>query len=204
MKPEPKNTAAHAPGKLRIIGGEFRGRVLNFPAASGLRPTGNRIRETLFNWLMPVLPGSRCLDLFAGSGALGLEALSRGATCCTFVELNAAAAHALGANIALLGCSKAKVMHRDGLKWLEQGPPAAYDLVFLDPPFTEALWQPAITALEARWLAPCAYIYAETPRNWPLDVPPNWRTHRVKYAGAVAYRLYERSGLTQPVEVKSV
>lgn len=179
---------------LRIIGGQWRGRKLTVISAEGLRPTGDRIRETLFNWLMPQLPGARCLDVYSGSGALGLEALSRGAATATLLELNPKAAAQIRQHLALLQCEHGQVIHTDSLRWLQQ-PPAGdgYDVVFIDPPFDLDLWQATIDALEQPgWLREGAAIYVETPRNRPLCTPPLWRLHREKHAGDVSYRLYYR------------
>lgn len=183
--------AAHT---LRIIGGQWRGRKLAIIDADGLRPTGDRIRETLFNWLMPHLPGARCLDVYSGSGALGLEALSRGAATATLLELNPKAAAQIRQHLALLNCDQGEVIHTDSLAWLQQ-PPAGtgYDVVFVDPPFDLDLWQATVDALEQPgWLREDAAIYVETPRNHPLSTPAHWHLHREKHAGDVSYRLYYR------------
>lgn len=180
--------------RLRIIAGQWRGRLLEFPEEDGLRPTGNRIRETLFNWLMPCLPGARCLDLFAGSGALGFEALSRGAASAVLVEANANVAASLRTNLQKLNCDRAKVVQASGPDYLAQSR-EQFDVVFLDPPFAGDLYQPALAALPAR-LAPGALVYIETPRAMTLDVPDGWVLHRCKQAGSVSYSLYEVSSGT--------
>lgn len=193
QKKSPKGSPP--PGKLRIIGGRWRGRVLPFPEVGGLRPTGNRIRETLFNWLLPVLPGSRCLDLFAGSGALGLEALSRGAAHATLVEQHPAAAQQLRDNLLTLeGAEAAQVVHADGPAWLlGQAPAQKFDVVFLDPPFAANLWRPAALALEqGSWLTEQALIYVECPSPCQVSLPNNWQVYRHKRAGQVQYYLYQR------------
>ncbi|WP_111642338.1 16S rRNA (guanine(966)-N(2))-methyltransferase RsmD [Marinimicrobium alkaliphilum] len=178
--------------QIRIIGGQWRGRKLHFPDVEGLRPTGDRVRETLFNWLMPHLPEARCLDLFAGSGALGLEALSRGASEVTLVERDRQASAQLRANLEVLGSQQGKVIQADVLGWLALGnPDAPYDVVFVDPPFSLTLWQPVIDALSAGgWLAPEAAIYVESGRRSDYQVPADWALHRDKHAGQVSYRLY--------------
>jgi 16S rRNA (guanine966-N2)-methyltransferase len=176
--------------KLRIIGGRWRSRTLVFPAVDGLRPTGDRIRETLFNWLMPVLPGSRCLDLFAGSGILGFEALSRGADSCTLVELNPAAARQLEINAGLLGADTARIVHGNALVFLAQPPTMPFDLVFVDPPFAGNLWQEVLIRLEQGWLCDGAWVYLETPLATDLVPGPKWHLHRQKQAGQVCYSLY--------------
>ncbi|MDQ2076672.1 16S rRNA (guanine(966)-N(2))-methyltransferase RsmD [Marinimicrobium sp. ABcell2] len=177
---------------LRIIGGRWRGRKLNFPAIEGLRPTGDRIRETLFNWLAPHLPGARCLDLFAGSGALGLEALSRGAGEVVLLEKSAPACEQLRSNLALLQAEGATLINEDSLQWLSRADPGpGFDVVFLDPPFEHNFWQASIEALHARgWLAPGAAIYVESGQDTPYEVPESWTLHRDKSAGQVCYRLY--------------
>lgn len=181
------------PGKLRLIGGQWRGRVLPFPEVNGLRPTGNRIRETLFNWLMPTLPGSRCLDLFAGSGALSLEALSRGAAHATLIEQHPLAIQQLRDNMQTLQTTAAQIIQADGLAWLRQTPAQPFDLVFLDPPFDANLWRPAALALEkGGWLAEQSLIYVECPSHNLLSMPENWAVHRHKQAGQVQYCLYVR------------
>lgn len=194
-----KPSAGKGEQKLRIIGGRWRGRTLPFPDVEGLRPTGNRVRETLFNWLMPVLPGSRCLDLFAGSGALGFEALSRGAAHCTLVEMNRRASAQLRANVETLNCREAEVVAASALAYLGTAPPQAFDIVFIDPPFAEDLWPQVVTALQQPgWLAPGACIYMEMPREKQLTVPQQWRLHRQKQAGQVRYCLYHYETNPQP------
>lgn len=177
--------------KLRIIGGRWRGRLLPFPDIDGLRPTGSRIRETLFNWLQPTLPGSHCLDLFAGSGALGFEALSRGASHVTLIELNATASKQLLTHINTLQCPEAQVIKDSALRCLQAPPVRAFDIVFIDPPFALDLWDEVITGLQQHpWLKPGALIYLEMPRGKELVLPANWQLHRQKEAGQVRYCLY--------------
>lgn len=177
---------------LRIIGGQWRGRKLAFPAIEGLRPTGDRIRETLFNWLAPLLPGAHCLDLFAGSGALGLEALSRGAEEAVMVEKDPAAATQLRANLQQLGSDKGRIVNEDSLGWLKREPPAQpFDVVFIDPPFDLDLWQESIERLnQPGWLAPKAAIYLESGPALEPTLPDYWQLHRDKTSGQVRYRLY--------------
>ncbi len=181
-------------GQLRIIGGEWRGRKIRFPAVTGLRPTPDRVRETLFNWLAPVIAGSRCLDLFAGSGALGLEALSRGAARVSFVERDRTAASHLEEAAAALAPGRSTVYQADALAWLA-GPAAAADIVFVDPPYDSALLPDTMRALEnAGWLAPGAFIYLEEPaKAGPPVLPASWSLHRTGRAGAVGYHLARRS-----------
>ena len=196
--PPTRRTAAPAGGRfeVRIIGGEWRGRKLHFPPAAGLRPTPDRVRETLFNWLQFELAGARCLDLFAGSGALGIEALSRGAAEAVFVERDAVSARAIRDMLAQLRCDRGRVEQVDALAWLERGPPASkpFDIVFLDPPYGEA-WLPVLAEKLERggWLAPGAWIYLEdaAARGEPL-LPAGWALLRSKRAGDVGYHLARR------------
>jgi 16S rRNA (guanine966-N2)-methyltransferase len=189
-RPPKKAVAASGTHKLRIIGGRWRSRNLVFPAVEGLRPTGDRIRETLFNWLMPELPGSRCLDLFAGSGILGFEALSRGASHCTLVELNPTALRQLDANAQLLGASNAHIAAGNAVDLLQHVPMNTFDLVFIDPPFAADLWLPVMELLARGWLRNGTLVYVETPRETVLPLGPAWHLHRQKQAGQVCYSLY--------------
>ncbi len=177
---------------LRIIGGRWRGRKLIFPEIEGLRPTGDRIRETLFNWLAAYLPESRCLDLFAGSGALGIEALSRGAANVTLLEKNSTAAAQLRTHLQNLNTHEGSVLTTDTLTWLNQaGTPM--DIVFIDPPFQANLWQKTFELLETHgWTSNNSAIYVESPRNLSLQTPANWQLHREKHTGQVSYRLFFR------------
>ena len=161
----------------------------------GLRPTPDRVRETLFNWLQADILGARCLDLFAGSGVLGLEALSRGAAYLLAVEHNRVAAQRLRDNLALLGETAADVVEADALRLLEAPPSAPFDLVFLDPPFADGLLPAACDLLEKQgWLAPAALVYLEqdAARPWPA-LPANWSVHRDGRAGQSAQCLLRRS-----------
>ena len=180
------------PGRLRIVGGTLRGSRIDVPDAPGLRPTPDRVRETLFNWLMPVIEGAHCLDLFAGTGALGIEALSRGAAAVDFVEADAQLADMLRANLTRLHQS-ARVTRGDAMRFLAEGA-ARYDIVFLDPPFVADLWSPAAQALEtAQRLAAGAWIYVEAPVDAVAELPEGWDLHREGRAGGVRYSLYRRS-----------
>lgn len=195
---KPSASQPRGQGQLRIIGGEWRSRRLGFPDAPGLRPTPDRVRETLFNWLAAQVPGARVLDPFAGSGALLLEALSRGAARGLALELNPAAAAALRGNLELLRASNAEVRQADALQHLQGASAEPFDLVFLDPPFHKDLLAPACQLLETRgWLAPDAWIYTESesaPSS--LGLPGNWRLHREKHAGQVHYALWRRQPAT--------
>ncbi|CCK08894.1 Methyltransferase [Cronobacter sakazakii 696] len=188
-----KKPTSSGSGQIRIIGGQWRGRKLPVPDSPGLRPTTDRVRETLFNWLAPYLVGARCLDCFAGSGALGLEALSRYAADATLLEMERGVAQQLQKNLATLKSSAAKVVNTNTLNFLNQnGEP--HDIVFVDPPFRKGLLEETLNLLETRgWLAPQALIYVESEvENGLPTVPANWQLHREKVAGQVAYRLYLR------------
>ncbi len=152
--------------RVRIIGGRHRGRRLAFPDLPGLRPTGDRIRETLFNWLQPMLPGARCLDLFAGSGALGLEAASRGAGEVLLLDQAPQAVRQLQGHIVDLGLSQAKAVQADALDWLQAAPPQpSFDIVFIDPPFSAGLLEPCCQQLASSGLlAENARVYLR--RMW--------------------------------------
>ena len=175
---------------LRIIAGRHRGRRLRFPAGVEIRPTPDRVRETLFNWLQPRIDQSRVLDLFAGSGALGLEALSRGATAVTFVEQDRRAAAAIEAVTREWQESAAQVVCSDALGWLRREATAQFDIVFLDPPYDSNLLAAAAAALNAR-LTPDARVYLERRARDPLpELPGNWKELRAGRAGEVGYHLF--------------
>ncbi len=180
--------------QLRIIGGEWRGRKLRFPDVEGLRPTTDRVRETLFNWLAPVIHGARCLDLFAGSGALGLEALSRGASAVNFVDTSGQVMRSLKENLALLKDKRATLQQVDALAYL-RGEPQRFDVVFLDPPFRQGLLQPCLEQLcQGGWLAQNGRIYIEVEQELGEPVMPyGWEMVRRKTAGQVIYGLATRT-----------
>lgn len=184
------------PGRVRIIGGQLRGSRLAVPVSAGLRPTPDRVRETVFNWLQPVIAGARCLDLFAGTGALGIEALSRGAAAVTFVEKSPSLAAALRGNLARLRQNEvAGVRCVDVAALLETEAPAPCDVVFVDPPFDADLWQDTAGRLQqSSWLAATAWIYVESPAPATLQLPVDWRCHREGTAAQVRYALYRRGG----------
>ena len=192
-KPKKSRTSDAKDGQLRIIGGSWRGRKLAFPAEEGLRPTGDRVRETLFNWLAPHVNGARCADLFAGSGALGLEALSRGATHCDFLDTSTAAIARLHKHLATLQAGERGLCHAVSAQQFLEAASGAYDIVFIDPPFRAALVAPTCATLDtAGLLAPHSLVYIESAANEPpAEVPPHWSLHRDKRTGDVAYRLYE-------------
>lgn len=180
------------PSSLRIIGGTLRGSRLPIPDIPGLRPTPDRVRETLFNWLAPVISGARCLDLYAGTGALGIEALSRGAACCHFVELDPRLAANLRTALERLGVADATVQQADALRVLAQDA-TPFDLIFVDPPFSGDAWAKTISLLESGgWLADNAWLYVESPALTPAMLPGDWQVHREGRAGDVHYGLYRR------------
>lgn len=174
---------------FRIVGGRHRSRRLGFPDIPGLRPSPDRVRETVFNWLAPLLPGSRVLDLYAGSGAFGLEALSRGAAEAVFVEKAAAAAQAITQNLATLR-ETALVHTEDALAWLDAGPATPFDIIFIDPPYRAQLLTPTIERLAEGWLASGARVYMECGRDQSLPaLPAGWDILKEKTAGEVRYSL---------------
>lgn len=181
---------------VRIIGGDLRRRLLHFPDVDDLRPTPNRIRETLFNWLRDEVEGRICLDLFAGSGALGFEALSRGAARVILVERNASACRALAENAKILKAENAEVHHTSAWDWLRQTrqPPSSVELVFLDPPFAGGLLPQACETLErSGLLAQSALIYLEAETEVrPQQLPGNWTMKKTGSAGDVHYFLARR------------
>lgn len=185
---------------LRIIGGVWRGRKLRFPASADIRPTPDRVRETLFNWLAAATPGARCLDLFAGSGALGLEALSRGAAHVTFIEQDASAAQELRTRLLEWQAGDASVLRADALRYLAAESPRPFDIVFLDPPYATGLLQKAAALLErGAWLAPQALIYLEAAAHGGLPaLPESWVALKSKRAGEVGYHLFRHAAASRP------
>ncbi len=181
-------------GKIRVIGGEWRGRKLKVGNAPGLRPTSDRLRETLFNWLVWQIEGSQCLDLFAGSGALGIEAASRGAKKVVLVEKNRLLAQTLIEQIAVLDTPKIQVIQTDAESFLRQ-PTTAFDIVFLDPPFQETLLTTCCQQLEQKnWLNANAHIYLEMAKDsTQLTLPTNWQIIRQKTIGQVTCLLAKRN-----------
>ncbi len=185
---------ARRPGQLRLVGGAWRSRRLRVPAGPDLRPTPDRVRETLFNWLGPRVEGSRVLDLFAGSGALGLEALSRGAAEAVFVDTSRTAVRALEANIALLGAASATVLCMDAGRYLARGG-EAFDLVFVDPPYASGRVRPALEQLlDTHRVKPGGYVYIEENAGNEAPLADSWRVHREVRAGTVHGRLLQYVG----------
>ena len=180
-------------GSVRIIGGRWRGTKLPVPDVPGLRPTADRVRETVFNWLQPRLAGARVLDVFAGSGAFGLESLSRGAREAHLVEQDARACEGLRATIERLGATDHARVHRaDALAWLRAPLHGRFDIVFLDPPFAGGLWDQAIAALPP-WLADDAWLYVESPASHAAGFPDGWTLHREGRTRDVRYALLRRA-----------
>lgn len=177
---------------MRIIGGQWRGRRLAVPDAPGLRPTSDRVRETLFNWLQPALPGARVLDLFAGTGALGLEAVSRGAREAFLVERDPRLAQLLTENVNRLHAqAMAHVVRADALSWLRAPLHGRFDIVFVDPPFDAGLWTSVLAALPA-WIREDAWLYLESPVATTPVADAQWRLHREGSTRQVRYALYRR------------
>jgi 16S rRNA (guanine966-N2)-methyltransferase len=188
------STARHgAPGRIRIIGGSLRNSRLDVADMPGLRPTAERLRETLFNWLAPIISGARVLDLCAGTGALGIEALSRGAASVQFVEREARVARAIEQNLVRLKQADGAVAALDAEAFL-RGAGRPHDLVLLDPPFALGLWEGLARQLEqGGWLATAALIYVESPRAVTPTLPPNWQLQRESHAGDARGALYRRT-----------
>ncbi|HHH35315.1 MAG TPA: 16S rRNA (guanine(966)-N(2))-methyltransferase RsmD [Gammaproteobacteria bacterium] len=177
-------------GQLRIIGGRWRGRRLPFAAFAGVRPTPDRVRETVFNWLQGRLEGSRCLDLFAGSGAFGFEALSRGADSVVMVEQDLRVVQTLQRNAEMLEAENLEVAWSDAADYLRRTRGAPFDIVFLDPPYRDGrLNQWARQLADSRLLSHPAWIYLEAAAGLAPELPPGWELLRSKQAGQVGYHL---------------
>lgn len=176
------------PNRVRIIGGQLRRRLLDFPGGAGLRPTPDRVRETLFNWLGQDLPGWTCLDLFAGSGALGFEAASRGAARVVMIENDRAAHAALEKNRTELGANPVDILRADATAWLANDR-QTYDLIFLDPPFDSGLAETVLAGL-APHLKPGGYVYVE--QGATVIAPPGFIMHRSGRAGRSHFALLIR------------
>ncbi|MEH6909325.1 MAG: 16S rRNA (guanine(966)-N(2))-methyltransferase RsmD [Oceanicoccus sp.] len=205
MKPANSKEKKNRSNQLRIIGGKWRGRKLAFPSIEGLRPTPDRVRETLFNWLAADIPAARCLDLFAGSGALGLEALSRGALHVDFVDRSPEPVKQLINNLQLLDAANGRVQQDDAVNWLQQLQQSpittAYDIIFLDAPFRQNLVGDCLNLLTT-CLSANGKIYLEMGREEILPATPDdWRLHREKFAGQICYRLFTRDKQNLPTQV---
>ena len=192
-----RRTRGSPSGRLRIVAGKWRSRLLPVADVDGLRPTSERIRETLFNWLAPVIDGAHCLDLCAGSGALGFEALSRGAASAVFVERAHAATRLLRQNMESLECASGQVVEADAVDWLQKPgdrqPDNRFDIVFLDPPFAAGGYEELCRLLsEGGWLADRALVYIEQDLDQPAPMlPAGWQTKKERTAGHVRYSLVE-------------
>jgi 16S rRNA (guanine966-N2)-methyltransferase len=180
----------HQDRSLRIIGGNWRGRKITFPEHDGIRPTGDRVRETLFNWLMHDIRGADCLDLFAGSGMLSIEALSRGANHVTLIESNEAASSCISQNLSLLDAdpNTFENIKSNAMNWLSQCD-TSFDLIFIDPPFESNLLPTVLELLAGRQIAR-KFVYLETPEELETsDFPDQWNLYRQKHTGSVHYSL---------------
>jgi len=190
-----KPSARHVQGRIRIIAGEWRGRRIEIPEGTAVRPTPDRVRETVFNWLRDSLVGARCLDLFAGTGVLGFEALSRGAAEAWLVEQDAKLADALHATARTLGATP-RIIRRDVLALLREPPAVRFDIVFLDPPYAAPL-DPLLAVLPA-WLSSRALVYVERPRSEGLPALTSAEWLKRSHAGAVEYGLMRFEEATMP------
>ena len=196
MMAKRKQSAQSQAGRLRIVAGNWLSRLLDIDPVEGLRPTSQRIRETLFNWLGPRIHGARCLDLYAGTGALGLEALSRGAASAVFVETHRVAAQQLKKNVEMLKAGMTTVLHQDALEYLHSKPDRKFDIVFLDPPFAADLLDETCRLLEYKeLLAEGALVYLEQDRSKAEpQLPDGWQVQKNKTAGNVRYMLVQARG----------
>ncbi len=190
-----KRNVARVQGRIRIIAGEWRGRRIEIPEGTAVRPTPDRVRETVFNWLRDPIVEARCLDLFAGTGVLGFEALSRGAAEVLFVEQDATLAAALRAAADAFG-AKPRIVRRDALAFLREPASARFDVVFLDPPYAQPL-EPLLELLPP-WLSSRALVYVERPRSAGLPAVPSAQWVKQSYAGAVEYGLLRFEEATMP------
>jgi 16S rRNA (guanine966-N2)-methyltransferase len=179
------------PGRLRIVAGKWRSRLLQIIDEPELRPTSERIRETLFNWLRPMTEGARCLDLFAGTGALGIEALSRGAAHVVFIEKSATLAAGIRKSLRELEVTNAEVCDREAIDYLKNAEPQPFDIIFLDPPFNTGLLSAACSLLQENgWLTANAIVYLEQGRDSKKSaLPGDWAVSHEKVAGKVSYSL---------------
>ncbi|OKY25611.1 16S rRNA (guanine(966)-N(2))-methyltransferase RsmD [Thalassotalea sp. PP2-459] len=195
MRPTKQKTTPkkNSLGSIRIIAGKHRGRKLPVINADGLRPTTDRVKETVFNWLMPYMNDSKCLDCFSGAGSLGFEAISRGATRVDMLELNKHAATQLTKNKALLVADNCHIHHVDSLSFLAQPVTETFNIIFIDPPFRQQLLPKVIMLLQKGWLAPDALIYVEQELdNTTMTIPEDWQLVKEKIAGQVKYQLFQQ------------
>ncbi|MEM7282772.1 MAG: 16S rRNA (guanine(966)-N(2))-methyltransferase RsmD [Pseudomonadota bacterium] len=180
--------------RFRIIAGDFRGRRLSFPADQDIRPSPDRVRETVFNWLAPWIQGARCLDLFAGSGALGFEALSRGAASVDFVDHNRVVCDGLRANVSVLNLKHRTAVNQSTAQGFLSGCDKTYDLIFLDPPFHQGMLLDILSEIEqGAWLVAGGFVYGESEAGQDLQyLSANWQLTKSKTASKVAYHLLRR------------
>jgi len=192
--PQEKGIKPSNDGFIRLISGQWRGKKLPVKDKQGLRPTTDRTKETLFNWLMHDIRDANCLDCFSGSGSLGFEALSRYCQTCTFLELDKQVAQQLKNNIDTLKVNNAKVIQGDTLHYLNKSAVLQYDVIFVDPPFNLGLAQPCIEQLASQGhLAEKALIYVEVETSLTtLQIPDNWSLLKDKTSGQVHYQLFRR------------
>ncbi len=190
-RPKTTPTVSAQPGEVRIISGQWRGRKLPVLDVMGLRPTTDRVKETLFNWLMQDTHGRVVLDCFSGSGSLAFEALSRHAQSALLLERDSRAAAQLKQNLARIQCNNAEVRQTDTMQFLAGPATQQFDLVFIDPPFRQGLALPCAALLQQGWLKPDALIYLETEKELDISgLPESWRLIKDKIAGQLAYRLF--------------
>lgn len=191
-----RQTSHSTMGSIRIIAGKHRGRKLPVLSSEGLRPTTDRVKETLFNWLMPYIHDAKCLDCFAGAGSLGFEAYSRGAAKVTMLEKDKAACHQLKTNTKLLDSDKCDIHCTDSLQFLASQPATVQDIVFIDPPFNLGFVEKVVPLIAQGWVATDSLVYIETEQQFSTAViPPHWHLLKEKKAGQVCYRLYQVSEL---------
>ncbi|NVK12345.1 MAG: 16S rRNA (guanine(966)-N(2))-methyltransferase RsmD [Gammaproteobacteria bacterium] len=186
-----KATTGKPLSELRIVGGKHRSRKLKVVDVEGLRPTGDRMREVVFNWLMPWINGARVLDLFAGSGALGIEAVSRGAQTAVFVEKDAAAFAVLKENTQILDAAEYELARLDAADYLLQRSVSAIDIVFVDPPFAQSLWSDVLSVLSSA-LPEHAIVYLEAPSNHSFDSLHGFEWIKHKRQGQVQFGLLQK------------
>ena len=186
-----KSSPNDYPGRIRIVAGKWRNRLLNVADVEGLRPTSERIRETLFNWLATNIIGTRCLDLYAGTGSLGFEALSRGAKLCTFIDQSESAIKLIKETANALNAENTYIFKRDAIKYLNPREPEVFDLVFLDPPFSENILNDTLRLLnDGNWISPGGLVYVEFESNHAFpDLPEGWTVSHKKNTGNVCFAL---------------
>jgi len=196
VKRRPKNPSQKKTrsGFVRIIGGVWRGRKLPVYDLEGLRPTTDRVKETVFNWLAHDIPSSSCLDLFSGSGSLGFEAASRHAKDVVMIELNKKVADQLKNNVETINAPNIHIINTNAFSFLDQLPSSRFDIVFIDPPFNKGLLDDVFSKLDSQsWLNDNALIYIESEKEWvPTNVPIHWSLHKEKHAGQVSFRIYQK------------